>query len=188
MAAKGESIKYTIGIVPPALKYGTLYTEPIAISEDTQINAISFLPGSKPSPVVSVKYIFNYGKVTKPVINPGSGTYNAVQTVTVSCSDREATILISTGGDYELYTGPTSIRETATISAIAVKQYYSDSDVVKASYIITAPAPTPTPAPAATSNEPTFTPGVITNPPADTYPHVLKQFFELVHDLSGFCF
>ena len=79
-------------------------------------------------------------KVATPVINPGTGTYAAAQTVEITCSTPDATIMYKTSDmtDYAEYTEALTISENTTLTAYATKTDYTDSDPVSATYTFSA--------------------------------------------------
>lgn len=101
--------------------------------------------------------------VADPVFNPAAGTYDAVQSVTITCATEGAKIYYTTNLSTPtvastLYEGPITVDETTTIKAIAVKEGYNSSNVITTVYTIDIPitytsVPQFTPAPG-TYNEP----------------------------------
>lgn len=83
--------------------------------------------------------------VATPTITPVTGSYNAAQTVTIACTDAEATIYYTTDGSSPTtnstqYTGSFVVNETSTVKAIAVKEgLYNNSDVATESITILQP-------------------------------------------------
>ncbi len=90
-----------------------------------------------------------------PIFSPGSGTYSAAQTVSISSSTPGATIYYTTNGTIpttgsQSYSGPITVSNSETISAIAVANGYNNSPVGSATYVIAlgivaTPAFTPVP-------------------------------------------
>ncbi len=79
--------------------------------------------------------------VATPKFNPSAGSYNAAQSVTISCETSGATIYYTTDGSTPTtssnpYTEPISVTTTTTIKAIAVKDGMSNSVVATAVYEI----------------------------------------------------
>ena len=72
--------------------------------------------------------------VEAPVISPESGKFNGTQVVTITCETEGATILYSiNGADYQEYSAPFTLTETATVKAYAELEGET-SDVVEATY------------------------------------------------------
>jgi hypothetical protein len=90
-----------------------------------------------------------------PVISPGTGAYNAVQSVTITDATAGASIYYTTNGatptaSSTLYTGAITVSSSETIQAIAILAGYNNSSVASATYTVTLPgAATPTFSPAA---------------------------------------
>ncbi|ATW26161.1 chitobiase/beta-hexosaminidase C-terminal domain-containing protein [Candidatus Formimonas warabiya] len=79
--------------------------------------------------------------VAKPTAIPGTGTYESVQHVTLSCATAGAEIYYTTNGSTPTssstpYTGPITVDRTMTIKAFAVKSGYEDSEVAEFAYTI----------------------------------------------------
>ena len=72
--------------------------------------------------------------VEAPVISPESGKFTGTQEVTITCETEGATILYSiNGADYQEYSAPFTLTETATVKAYAELEGET-SDVVEATY------------------------------------------------------
>jgi hypothetical protein len=92
--------------------------------------------------------------VATPTFTPAAGTYNSIQSVTISCTTPEAVIHYTTNGseptaDSPVYNGAITVAENMTIKAIALKDGWNPSQVATAEYIINLPklnAPTFSPA------------------------------------------
>ncbi len=107
------SIFYTLdGSVPtPA---STPYTDPITISTDTTVRAVTSAPGFVQSAVSSASFTFS-GQTPTVSFMPGGGTYTGTQTVTLSDTDTSANIYYTTDGSTPTgssnrYTGPSDDR------------------------------------------------------------------------------
>jgi formylglycine-generating enzyme required for sulfatase activity len=80
--------------------------------------------------------------VAAPVITPSGGTFDAAQSVTISCATPGAIIKYTTDGSAPsaatgtVYSGAISVSQTTTIKALAIKSGMSDSDAVSAVFII----------------------------------------------------
>src|SRR5665213_408205 len=89
---------------------------------------------------------------TTPVLSPGSGTYRAATSVSISDATSGATIYYTLDGttptkNSAMYAGALLISTTTTIKAIATAAGMSSSAIASALYFIAPPAATPTFAP-----------------------------------------
>ncbi len=88
------------------------------------------------------------GTVADPVFSPAAGTYGTTQSVTITCATPSSAIRYTTDGSTPtrstgtVYSGAISVPATATLKAIAYRDYYADSAVVTAAYTITVAGPT----------------------------------------------
>jgi len=88
-----------------------------------------------------------YATTAAPTFSVAEGTYDAAQSVTISCATDGATIYYTTNGDTPTssstaYSSAISITETTTLKAIAIKDGV-ESDVASATYTMNRPtAPT----------------------------------------------
>lgn len=99
-------------------------------------------------------------KVSSLTFVPDGGTYDDIQHVVISCPTSGVAIYYTTDGspptkNSTLYSGSITISQNCTLKAIGVKNYWLESDVKTAEYIIDMIAPTPgtaiSPATASTS-------------------------------------
>jgi hypothetical protein len=82
--------------------------------------------------------------VAAPVLSVPQGTYNSVQTLTITDATPGATILYTIGtgspsASWISYTGPITVSSTETIWTVAQAAGYSNSPIVSASYTINLP-------------------------------------------------
>ncbi len=91
--------------------------------------------------------------VASPTFSPAAGTYNSVQTVTISSATPGAAIFYTTNGSVPAgaflgtpYTGPITVSSTETINAIATYSNDPFSPAISASYTLTTATPTISPA------------------------------------------
>ena len=142
----GATIRYTTDGTAPTSSSGTVYSEPVEIGCTTTLKAIAYKDGREDSEVGSVAITI---KVPDPTFSVNSGTYYAVQNVTLSCDLDGATIYYETTNDgtdpatptssSTEYTGAISIPANSTIkvSAIAIKDGCATaSDVVTKTYVV----------------------------------------------------
>ena len=142
----GATIRYTTDGTDPTSSSGTVYSEPVEISCTTTLKAIAYKAERDDSEVGSVDITI---KVPDPTFSVNSGTYYAVQNVTLSCDMDGATIYYETTNDgtdpttptssSTEYTGAISIPANSTIkvSAIAIKDGCATaSDVVTKTYVV----------------------------------------------------
>jgi len=96
----------------------------------------------------------NRQTVAMPAPSVAAGTYNAAQSVTLSCATENATIYYTTNGNNPTetsnkYSGAINIGVTTTLKAIAVKEGMNNSSILTAVYTIqtvtTAATPTANP-------------------------------------------
>lgn len=86
------------------------------------------------------------GTVAAPVFTPESGTFNAPFDVMISCATSSAKIFYTTDGsepteNSTFYSGAFTVYENTTVKAIAVKENWTDSSVVSASYTMVVSTP-----------------------------------------------
>ncbi len=85
------------------------------------------------------------GDVAAPTFSPVAGTYSSTQSVTLSTATSGASIRYTTNGvdptrsSGTVYSSPVSVSATSTIKAIAYKDYWADSAVQSAAYVILSP-------------------------------------------------
>ena len=134
------SIYYTLdGSIPTVSS--NLYTAPITITSATTVRAIASAPGYLQSAVTTV--FFQPSNQAPPVtVSPAAGTYNTLQTVTLSDADPNATIYYTLDGSIPStsslqYTKPISVSSTTVINALAFDPGLSEtSNVTNAPFVI----------------------------------------------------
>lgn len=110
----------------------------------TSSNPTTFTMGTANSTVTAV---FEESTiVANPTFSVAEGTYNAAQSVTLSCPTDGATIYYTTDGTAPTsssteYTGAIDVNETMTIKAIAIKAGLTDSEVASATYTLQCATP-----------------------------------------------
>ncbi|HOT77189.1 MAG TPA: chitobiase/beta-hexosaminidase C-terminal domain-containing protein, partial [Candidatus Wallbacteria bacterium] len=139
-AMPGASIHYTVdGSNPTAAS--AQYTSPINVAVTTTVKAIAVKAGAQTSGIASAVYTIGV-PVATPVFTPQGGSYNASQTVTISCATAGATIYYTTNGSDPTtasaqYTVPLNVSTTTTIKAMAAKAAMVNSQIATAVYNIT---------------------------------------------------
>jgi AraC-like DNA-binding protein len=143
------TIRYTTDGSQPSETAGTIYTGPITVAGSMTIKAIAYESGWNDSSISSAAYTIT-GTVATPAFSPGSGTYTAAQSVTISTTTPNATIRYTTDGSQPsetagtVYTGPVNVNTSMTLKAIAYEAGWVDSGVSSATYTINDPVPTAT--------------------------------------------
>ena len=149
----GLAIYYTTDGSTPTAGTGTskLYTAPLTLLATETIQAIAVPTATTPnytdSVVASALYTINLPVVATPTFSVTAGTYQTVQTVSISDSTSGATIYYTTNGTTPTaastpYTAPILVPVTTTIEAIAIDSpNYNNSTVATALYTINLPAP-----------------------------------------------
>ena len=87
------------------------------------------------------------GKVNAPLINPSSGTYTSLSTITISTGTTGASIRYTKDGTIPsatstLYSGPFTLTTSSTIIAYAIDGGMADSDTTTSLFTIQAETPT----------------------------------------------
>jgi hypothetical protein len=157
------SIYYTTdGSTPTA--NSKLYTGPIQVSSTETVQAMAIAPGYINSGITSDTYTF-LTTPPPPIFSLTTGSFNSLQTLTLTDANPDAELFFSTDGSQpsitlaDAYTGPITITSSETVNALAyvhgitVAGYIADvfgqgslqSPVASATYTINLPlAATPT--------------------------------------------
>lgn len=145
-ATPSAAVYYTTdGSTPTTLS--NLYSgTSIPVTSTTTINAIAIAPGFNNSTVSSAAYTI-LTPASAATFSPVGGTYNAVQSVTLSDSTQGSAIHYTTDGSTptassKTYNGPISITTTTTINAIAIATGFTNSPIASATYTLQAATPT----------------------------------------------
>lgn len=139
-ATPGAKIYYTTNGNNPVIGTGftKLYSAPFSLLASGTVRALAAYTNVPNSAIVTANYaITNPGIVATPVISPATGTYQGMQTVTITCSTSGASVYYTTNGNLpdvvnpnsytKLYSGSFTINASATIRAIGVKSGIQNS-------------------------------------------------------------
>jgi hypothetical protein len=134
----GAQIRFTTDGTNPN-SASTVYTIPLDISSTTTIKAQAYKNGWNDSQIVAALYSIQI--VANPVLNPGSGVYSSVQSVSINCATNGSTINYTTDGTNPnfaspVYVSPINVTTTTTIKAKATKIGWGDSEIMSGSYTI----------------------------------------------------
>lgn len=132
-----STIYYTLDGSTPTTS-STRYTGPVTISATSTLRAFATASGLDASQVEFGEYrIVN--QVSKPVISPAGGFFNAPQQVTLSTSTSGATLRYTLDGSTPsatstLYSGPLTISSSSTLKVIGLKSGSESSEVAEATF------------------------------------------------------
>ncbi|MDR1558703.1 MAG: chitobiase/beta-hexosaminidase C-terminal domain-containing protein [Clostridiales bacterium] len=146
----GAVIYYTTNGRTPTVS-STRYTQPITVTENVNIRAITVAHGYENSDMIEYVYkIVSNPKAGAPVSNVASGTVSYGTIVTLSSDIRGAVIYYTTDGrnpttSSRRYTEPITVTADVTVKAITVAPDYSDSDVAEFVYKVRLSAKTGAP-------------------------------------------
>ena len=147
-ATDGADIYYTVDGSTPTTAAAIRYTGPIAVSVNTTLKAIAVKDGMAASNVAEFSYvILPYSQAAAPTASAGSGTYNGVQSISLSTATEGADIYYTIDGSTPTtaaairYTGPIAVSVDTTLKAIAVKDGMAASSVAEFSYVIVPDSP-----------------------------------------------
>ncbi|MBW6515655.1 MAG: chitobiase/beta-hexosaminidase C-terminal domain-containing protein [Candidatus Cloacimonetes bacterium] len=141
---EGAVIKYTTDGTEPT-ESSLVYVTPIIVSTNTTLIAKGFKNGWDASQIATAVYTIEEDlpseTVATPTFDPPGGTYDAPQTVTITCTTEGATIRYTTDGTdpneiSPVYSDPIMIDGNTTIKARAYKTGWLESDIAVADYII----------------------------------------------------
>ncbi len=143
----GAVIYYTTNGTTPTTS-STKYTGPGTITTTTTVEAIAVAPGYNNSSVATGVYQIVYPTAVTPTFSPAPGTFNAIQSVTLSDATSGAVIHYTTNGSTPtassaVYGSPITVSATTTIEAIAIATGYNNSAVATGVFTITGTPITP---------------------------------------------
>jgi hypothetical protein len=167
----GATIHYTTDGSTPTPSSPT-YGGAVTVGADMTLKAIATAAGYSSSAVGTADYLIRPPAAT-PTFSPDAGTYNAAQSVTLSCATAGATIYYTTDGSApttssSVYGAPIAVGATTTIRAIATAALHSQSGEGTAVYTIHLPAATPTFSPVAGAYDAAQSVTISTTTPAAT--------------------
>ena len=137
---RGAVIYYTAdGKTPTASS--KKYTEPITLTSDVNIKAITVASGYADSNITDLSFKIRQNKTAAPVSNISSGTVTWGTNISLSTSTNGAKIYFTINGSNPTvsssqYTGPITITQNTTIKAIAVSRDLPDSDIATFTYTL----------------------------------------------------
>jgi len=151
-ATPGALINYTLNGVDPVPGTGLVYdpANPVLVDENLTLKAVASLENWHPSPVSTASFQINIPLpvVAAPVIQPGSGVYNTAQTVTITSTTPDATLVYTSNGEEPtldngiVYTGSFVVSSNTVLKARGYKDGHEPSSVTTVQYVIVIPIET----------------------------------------------
>lgn len=136
-ADEGNTLKYTTDGTDPATSETavttTTNTAVVTIYQDTEIRAIAYNASGDPSAEASANYTVAVRTPDAPVITPAGGGVEAGTVVTVSYSDPESTLLVTTDGS-----DPAEMGETVETYDFVTNADLEENGTLTVSYTINA--------------------------------------------------
>jgi len=148
-ATPGATVYYNIGTTIPN-QSATKYTGPISVTKTETIVAVAYAAGFTPSNRAVANYVIN-AVTAPPVLSLASGTYKSLQTLKIADATPGAIVYYTLNGATPTtasakYTGPVTLKSSATLRAIAIAPGYQPSAAVSAAYLFVAANPVFSPA------------------------------------------
>jgi alpha-tubulin suppressor-like RCC1 family protein len=141
-ATSGAAIRYTLDGTEPSLS-SAAYVSPLVISAGATIRARAFKVDHTPSATSTAVYTIGSGVAAPPLIAPGSGTYAAGLTVTITTQTPGAILRYTTDGtdpdedDPVVASGVSlPIAQSARVKARAWKEGLAASPAATADYLL----------------------------------------------------
>lgn len=143
-ATSGATIHYTTDGTTPTTSSAT-YSAAISVSKSMTIEAMAYASGYTNSSVASATYTITLPTAPAPAFSVNTGTYNTLQSVSISESASGAKIYYTLDGSTPTtasttYSAPIPIATTTTLQAIAVVSGDANSNVTSATYTMQLPA------------------------------------------------
>lgn len=146
ISSGADNIFYTTDGTAPTIS-DNLYSTPISVASNMTIRAIGLAAALSTSQVGTASYIINSTTVATPTFNIPTGSYSGTQTIILSDATTGAQInytldgstpstLVSPALPTRVYTGPFSITNNTTVSAVGIKSGLTPSSVATAIYTI----------------------------------------------------
>ena len=116
-------------------------SQPTTVYKSEFLQAIAAAPNMAVSSAASAGYTINLSAAATPTFSPAGGAYAAGQAVIIAAATAGANIFYTTDGSIPtgsstLYTGPLTISNAETVSAIALVSGFSNSGVASSAYTI----------------------------------------------------
>ncbi|MBU6376462.1 MAG: chitobiase/beta-hexosaminidase C-terminal domain-containing protein, partial [Bdellovibrionales bacterium] len=133
----GATLRYKTDGTKPDCSSGTVYSQPVAISQSTTLQAIACKVNWLDSQISTATYTLFVAPVA---LSLPSGTYETPQTLSLLTSTSGSTIRYTTNGTSPtcstgmVYTNPISLTRTGSIQAIGCRSGWTHSSVTMASY------------------------------------------------------
>ncbi len=142
----GADIYYTMDGTKPTTD-SILYTSPITIDDSIEVKAISTSTELLNSSVMSEAYVID-SDVSNPIVSVDSGTYSYDLSVEIVTTTNDAIIYYTLDGSVPtesslVYSDALVITETTTLSILAVRDGFIDSDIIVKEYLILEPMASP---------------------------------------------
>lgn len=136
----GVTLHYTANGAEPTTSDTTVASgSTVSIASSLTLKVRGWRSGWTTSDLTSANYLLSLGTASTPTITPGSGTYAAEQTVTLTTSTSGAVIRYTLDGSEPtltsaLYTAPLKVSAPKTVKARAFKKDWNGSATASATY------------------------------------------------------
>lgn len=138
----GYDMYYTLDGTTPDKTNGTLYTEPINITDgDTVVTVRCANKYGYFGKVYSNEYVITYTTPDMPVVTPDAGNYNVPTQITITCAEKNVSIYYAWDETEPsinslLYTGPIDLPEGSHIlSAVAINKNGLSSAIYRGNFV-----------------------------------------------------
>jgi len=153
----GATVRYTIDGTDPVAT-SDLVTGPIAVERNLQIRAQAERTGWTSSAVVVAAYVL---QSLPPTVSLPAGTYLGNQQVVLSDATADTTIRYTLDGTLPTTasptaTGPIALPGSCTLTAVASRDGWTDSQALVVNYVLQVPTPTLAPAAGSYTAAPTI--------------------------------